>query len=142
MADIEIDKDLMKSLRLARKRPRNFAIIAKGLTCLKLIVSKRRIKDGDLIKAKKEYHGNAIVRGLVTGGDGPELVFQVTEEVSLLEAKFKLFIKEHTGLPWKPRFAVVLTQQEVDDETADEPDETAGEPGEDAASQNAPRPRG
>lgn len=120
MAGTDIDKDLMKSLQQARKKPRNFAIVAKGSTVLKLIVSKKPIKDGELLKAKKEVGGNAIVKGVVTSGDGPELLFQVAEEVSLQEPKFKTFIKEQTGLPLKPRFVVVSSLQEVDDEDVEE----------------------
>jgi len=40
----------------------------------------------------------------VTGGEGPELVFQVAAEPSVTDVKFKEYIKKSTGLPLKPRF--------------------------------------
>ena len=117
MADV--DKDLAKALQVARTKPRNFAIIAKGPNVLKLLVEKNPIKDGAVLKAKKEYQGNAVVKGVVTGGDGPELVFQVTEEPGVGEVKLRKFITDETKLSLKARFQVVENLQEVDDQDDD-----------------------
>lgn len=115
----ELDKDLAKALQVAKKKPRNFAIITKGANVLKLLVDKKPIKDGTLLKAKKEVSGNAIVKGVVSGA-GAELVFQVVEEPSIAEPKLKKFITDTTRLTLKPRFEVVATVQEVDDDSSDE----------------------
>ena len=53
--------------RSPRKKPRNFAIIAKGQNVLKLLVDKKPIKEGALVKAKKEVQGNAIVKASSAG---------------------------------------------------------------------------
>jgi hypothetical protein len=119
------EEDLAKWLQEAKKKPRNFAIIAKGANVLQVIVDKRPIKDGALMKAKKEFQGNAVVKGVVVG-DGPELTFQVQEETSLSDVKLKKFIVDATGLNLKPRFQVVTDLQEVDDDSLDEGGE--GEP--------------
>jgi hypothetical protein len=114
----EKDKELTKALQKAKKSPRNFAIISKGPNVLKLIVDKKPLKSGDLKEAKKKYEGNAIVEGVVLGGEGTELVFQVREEPSVGENKLKKFISEETGLPLKPSFVVVqkLAEVPVDEE--------------------------
>ena len=112
----DVDKDLQKSLQEARKKPRNFALVAKGANCLKLVVSKKPIRDGEVQKAKKEYQGNATYRGVVTAGDGAELVFQVVGELPpIQEAKLKTFINGETGLTLKARFEVVNELVEIDD---------------------------
>ena len=119
MGKDDLDKDLQKSLQQARKKPRNFAIIAQGTTPVKLIVSKKPIKAGELTDAKKEFKGNLIVKGIVTGGDGPELLFQVLEEPSIQLPKLKEYLKETGGVTLKPRFQVVADVAEIDD---DEPE--------------------
>ena len=111
----DVDKELVKSLQEAKKKPRNFAIVAKGPNVVKLLVSKKPIKDGELLKAKKECQGNVICRG-VCCGDGADLVFQVTaDQPSIAEPKFKAFLKDQTGLALKPRFEVVAEVPEIDE---------------------------
>ena len=107
---VNIDKDLAKSLQVARKKPLNFVIIAKGANVLGLLVDKRPIKDGVVLKAKKELGGNAVVRGVVVGED-PELVFQVVEEPTIAEPKLKKFISDATRLNVTPRFQVLAELQ-------------------------------
>lgn len=114
----ELDKELAKSLQVAKKKPRNFAIIAKGANVLKLLVDKKPLKEGPLQKAKKECQGTAIVKGIV-GGDGPELVFQVLELPAIGEPKVKKFISDTTRLNVAPRFQVVSELQEINDESDD-----------------------
>jgi hypothetical protein len=119
MAVAELDKDLADELKVAKKKPRNFAIIAKGPNVLKLLVSKKPIRPAEVMEAKKEVQGNAVVKGVVRG-DGSELVFQVIEKPSVDEAKLKKFITETTRLTLKPRFEAVSQLQEVDDDAADD----------------------
>lgn len=118
MSGSEVDKDLAKALQAAKKKPRNFAIIAKGAKILKLIVDKKPIKQGVLLQAKKEYQGTEIVKGIVRG-DGSELVFQVVELPTLDDAKLKRFVTETTRLPLA-RFEATADLQEIDDESPDE----------------------
>jgi hypothetical protein len=116
----EKNKELAKALQKAKKSPRNFAIIARGTNVLKLIVDKKPLKSGELKEAKKELEGNAIVEGVVLGGEGTELVFQVREEPSFGENKLKKFISEETGLPLKPSFVVVQKLADVPDDDEEE----------------------
>lgn len=119
----ELDKDLAKALQVAKKKPRNFAIIAKGANVLKLLVEKKPIKDGAIVKAKKEVQGNLVIQGVVRG-DGGDLVFEVLEETSIAEPKLKKFIADTTWLPLKPRFQVVAKIEAIDDDLADDAVET------------------
>ena len=112
----EVDDDLAKGLQQAKKKPRNFVIIAKGANVLKLLVDKKPIRDGAVTKAKKECQGNVVIKGVVGGGDGPELVFQVAEEPSLSEVKLRGFITDQTKLSVKPRFEVTKDLREVDED--------------------------
>ena len=128
MAD-EKDKDLAKALQAAKSRPRNFAIIAKGPNVLKLIVDKRPIKEGLLRKIKQECHGNRIVRGVVCGGVGPELRFQVTEEPSLSDIKLRKFIMEEAQLPLKATFQLLEGLPGMDDEGPEAEEEDGGAQG-------------
>lgn len=123
MADPEMDKELAKSLTVAKKKPRNFAIIAKGLNVLRLIIDKKPIKDGAVQAAKKECQGNAVTRGVVVG-DGAELVFKVVEETKVNPLKLREFIDASSGLKVKARIEVVATLEEVNDEAPDDAPES------------------
>ena len=138
MADI-LDEELASGLRQARKKPRNFAIIAKGPKILKMFVQKKPLKAGELQKAKGEYKGNVIIRGVCIG-DGPEMVFQVAdEEPAIKTAIFRAFITEQTELKMKPRWQVVAQLAEVDDNEDEsseaEEEETAASETEDSSAE-------
>jgi hypothetical protein len=75
MGTTAADEDLAEGLRQARKSPRNFALIAKGPAPLKLIVQKKPIRDGDVIKAKTEFKGNDAIRA-VDLAQGADIVYQ------------------------------------------------------------------
>lgn len=124
MPDEHIDKDLQKSLQQARKKARNFAIVAKGTSCLQLLVSKKPLKAGELQEAKKACKGTEIIKG-VCAGDGADLVFRVAEKPSVTEVKLKVWIREQTGLNLKARFEVVSEVAEINDEEPDEGTPTA-----------------
>ncbi len=49
----ELDKELAKELKAAKEKPRNFAVISKGPNIVKLLVSKKPIRDADLAASKK-----------------------------------------------------------------------------------------
>ena len=118
MSDSEIDEELLKLLKQARSKPRNFALVAKGTNCLKLIVSRRPIRDNLVVQAKKESGGNKAYRGICVGAGGMDMVFQVAdeEEPSIPLPKFKRFIADRTGLALKPRFETKADTAEIDDD--------------------------
>lgn len=134
MAKSEVDKELAKSLLAARKKPRNFAMIAKGVTILKLMLSKKPFRDAELLDAKKEAKGNLVIVGVCTAGDGPDLLFRVSEEPPLQDAKLKAFVKEETGLGITPRFVIDPKLTPVIDDSSDAENEL----GEGATSGNVP----
>ncbi|MFO0819710.1 MAG: hypothetical protein U1A77_17310 [Pirellulales bacterium] len=119
MADHEFDKELTKSIQVAKTKPRNFAIIAKGTTILKLLVERKPIKEGLLNKAKRECQGNAIIKGVVRG-IGDELVFQTTEQPAITDVKLKAYLVDVSQLLLKARFELVPTLIEIDDGTPDD----------------------
>lgn len=135
----DVDTDLAKALQVAKKKPRNFAIIAKGANVLKLLVDKKPIKEGVLIKAKKECQGTAIVTGVVSGDSG-ELVFQVLEEPSIGPPKLKKFITDATRLTITPRFQVVTAIRPVDDDAEESTEDPAVAQSPPAASETPPPP--
>ncbi len=114
-----IDKDLCDGLQQARKKkPRYFAVIAKGPDVVGMIVQKKLISAGLAQKAKAESKGNLVIEG-VCHGEGVELVFEVVgEEPSILPKKIKDFIAERTELTLKARWAAVPQLTAVVDEEA------------------------
>lgn len=116
----EVDKELAKLLTIAKKKPLNFGLVSKTSNVLQLIVSKKPIKDAELAKAKRELDGNGITKGVVSGGDGPELVFQVTEKSAVGDVKLRKYVTETAGLMLKTTFQVVETLAEIDDDSPDE----------------------
>jgi hypothetical protein len=110
------DTELESALDEARKKPRYFAIVVKGQNIVKMIVQKKRIKDGDIAYAKREFSGNGSITG-VCSRKGAEFVLQVLDQEPPLKAlKVKEFIALETGIPIKPRWEVVTQFGPVDDE--------------------------
>jgi hypothetical protein len=110
------DADLDAGLDEAKKKPRYFAIITKGQTIVKMIVQKKRIKEGDIQYAKREFKGNAQIAGVCTRS-GSELILQVENEEPTLKAiKVKEFITEQTGATVKPQWQVVAALSAVPDD--------------------------
>lgn len=123
----EVDKELAKSIVQAKKKPRNFAIVAKGSNVLKLAVDKRPIKDGSIAKWKKDTGGNIVLRGVVQGTAEGDLVFLMLEASPITEAKLKKFIGDTADLTTRPVFKVVPALAEVDDQSPDEQEGKEGE---------------
>jgi hypothetical protein len=118
MADI--DEELKAGLTQAKKKARNYVLIAKGSTAVKLIVQKKPIKAGDVMKAKTEAKGNTVVEGTCIG-DGTDMVFQVVgEEPSIKTLTIKELIAEQTELTMKPRFQIVTELAKVLEDDGDE----------------------
>lgn len=118
---VEVDKDLQKFLLQAKqKKPRYFVFVPKGQEG-KLIVSKKKIKPGDIASAKKEVGGSKVYAGVCCGVGGANVVFELTDkEPSGGSRVLKRLIAENAGLKLKPEFRVVPTLSVVNE---DEPDE-------------------
>lgn len=125
----DVDKELAASLQLARKKPQNFVMVALGTSCVKLLLSKKPIREGEIQKARKETKGNRVFRGVCEGGDGG-LIFKVSEELpSVKEAMLKTYIAENAGLPLKVRYELVTELAPIDEEGAEtEGEESPGVP--------------
>ena len=117
-----IDKDLYDGLQQARKKkPRYFALIAKGPDVVGLIVQRKAINDGLAQKAKSETKGNLVIQG-VCHGEGVELNFEVVgAEPSILPKKIKDFIDERTELALKAQWVVVTQLSAVPDDESKPP---------------------
>jgi hypothetical protein len=116
MANVALDDDLIEGLKQAKKSPRYFALIAKGVSPLKLLVQKKKFRDGELMKAKTEAKGNEIITGVLTAS-GTDFAFQVVgeEEPSLKPVKLKELIAEQAEMPSKPRWELVKALPELGD---------------------------
>jgi hypothetical protein len=119
MADVP-DPELAAALKAARKKPRNYVLIAKGTAAVKLIVQKKKVLAGDIQKAKTEAKGTVIVEGTCLGS-GSEMVFEVVgDEPSIKAISIKDLISEQTELKLKPKFQVVKALTEVKEEDEEE----------------------
>ena len=119
-----LDEELYDGIQQARKKkPRYFAMITKGADVVGLIVQKKKILEGAVQSAKKEFKGNQVIQG-VCQGEGVELTFEVLEEQNIKPLKIKEFIDEQTELTIKPQWLVVKALSEVKENE----DEIAGAP--------------
>ena len=100
------DTELAKSLQEAKKKPRNFALIAKGPNVAHLVVQRKPIQPAVLQKLKQEHGGKTVVKGVVVGGDGAEMVFRLAEPAPVGEVKLRTYITDTAELHLKPRFEV------------------------------------
>lgn len=118
-ATVEVDKELYDGLQQARKKkPRYFAVIAKGTDVVGMIVQKKAINDGLAQKKKSECKGTLVIKGICIG-EGVELKLEVLDaEPSLAAKKVKDFISETTDLTLKASWSVVTKLSEVPDDEA------------------------
>jgi hypothetical protein len=120
MANVALDDELIEGLKGAKKSPRHFALIAKGMTPVKLLVQKKKFRDGELMKAKTEAKGNEIITGVLVAS-GSDFAFQVLgEEPSVKPMKLKELIAEQAEMPAKPRWEVVTVLTDVGEEEEEE----------------------
>jgi hypothetical protein len=126
MAGTMLDEELTDGLKQAKKGPRNFALVAKGVTPLKLMVRKKKFPDGMLAKAKAEAKGNDVITGVLVAS-GVDFAFQVLAEPTIKPSKLKELIAEQTEMTAKPRWEVVPALPEIggdeDEQTEMEADE-------------------
>ncbi len=99
--------DLKTALVQAKKKPRFFAIIAKGPEVLSLMVQKKPLRDGMLRSERREEGGKQIVQGTCQGEGGTTLVFKVEgTPPKIKKSSLRKFISDETGLMLKPRFDI------------------------------------
>lgn len=98
-------EDLATALRQARKKPRHFALIAKGADVVALLAGKKPFRPGNLRQVRRETGGKQVVQGICQGDGGASLVFKVAgNPPKVKKSRLREFISEATGLMVKPRF--------------------------------------
>jgi hypothetical protein len=98
-------EDLKTALVQAKKKPRHFAIIAKGAEVLALFAQKKPLRPGPLRQARRDKGGKQIIQGTCQGDGGMTLVFKVEgQKPKVKKSKLREFISKETGLMLKPRF--------------------------------------
>jgi hypothetical protein len=98
-------EDLKSALTRARKKPRYFAIIAKGPEVLSLMVQKKPFRESVLRYERREEGGKQIIEGVCQGERGSDLVFKVEGGLpKIKKSSLRKFISDETGLMLKPRF--------------------------------------
>ena len=98
-------EDLKSALVQARKKPRHFAIIAKGPEVLALFAQKKPFRDGMLRQERRDEGGKQVIEGVCQGDGGTKLVFKVEGDVpKIKKSALRQFITSETGLMLKPRF--------------------------------------
>jgi len=129
MPEVALDDDLIEGLKGAKKSPRNFALIAKGVNPVKLLVQKKKFRDGELAKAKAEAKGTEVITGVLVAS-GSDFAFQILgEEPAVKPTKLKELIVEQTEITAKPRWEVVTALTEVSEEESEQGEqESQGKP--------------
>jgi hypothetical protein len=101
-------EDLKAALMQARRKPRHFAIIAKGAEVLALLAQKKPFRDGALRQARREKRGKQIITGVCQGEGGTTMIFKVAgERPKVKKSKLRDFISAETGLMLKPQFGTL-----------------------------------
>jgi hypothetical protein len=130
MPEAVLDEDLVEGIKQAKKSPRNFALIVKGASPVKLLVKKKKFRDAELMKAKTEAKGNDIITGVLVAS-GSDFAFHVvaTAEPSVKTMKIKELISEQAEVTAKPRWELVKELPEVsDDDDTDNNDSDKNQP--------------
>jgi hypothetical protein len=101
-------EDLKTALMQARRKPRHFAIIAKGAEVLALLAQKKPFRDGALRRARREKRGKQVIKGVCQGEGGTTMNFKVAgERPKVKKSKLRDFISAETGLMLKPQFGTL-----------------------------------
>lgn len=106
LEELEAEReDLKTALVQAKKKPRHFAIIAKGAEVLALFAQKKPLRPGTLRQARRDAGGKQIIQGICQGEGGTNLVFKVEgKPPKVKKNRLRQFISDQTGLMLKPRF--------------------------------------
>src|SRR5262245_17020031 len=117
MAEAVLDEELADGLSAAKKAPRNFALIVKGVSPVKLMVRKKKFKDAELMKAKTAAKGNDYIVGVLEAS-GSDFAFKVLgkDEPGVTPIKLKDFISEQTDMTSQPRWELVKELPDVGDD--------------------------
>jgi hypothetical protein len=112
MAGTMLDDELTEGLKQAKKGARHFALIVKGSNPVKLMVRKKKFRDGELAKAKTEAKGNDYVVGVLVVS-GADFAFQVLAEPTVKPLKLRELIAEQTEMTAKPRWEVLAALPDI-----------------------------
>jgi hypothetical protein len=103
-------EDLKTALVQARKKPRHFAIIAKGPEILALVAQRKPIRAGMLRQLRREKKGKQVIQGICQGEGGTSLVFKVEGEApKIKKSRLREYISGEAGLMVKPTFTAAAT---------------------------------
>ncbi len=80
MPDQGVDEELVKQLKMAKRKPRYFLLVAKTSKEGKLIVSKKKIKPAQIKELKSETGGKKVFVGTCKGEGGASMIFELTED--------------------------------------------------------------
>jgi hypothetical protein len=106
-------EDLATALRQAKRKPRHFAIVAKGVEVLALYARKKPFRAGTLRQVRRETGGKQIIQGICQGDGGANLVFKVVgDPPKVKKSQLREFISKTTGMMIKPRFEGVAKLEE------------------------------
>src|SRR5687767_14474545 len=117
MPQAVLDEELVEGLNAAKKTPRNFALIVRGQTPVKLLIQKKKFRDGELMQAKTDAKGNDIIVGVLEAS-GSDFAFKVmgNAEPDVKTLKLKELIAEQADITAKPRWMLVNELPDVGEE--------------------------
>lgn len=99
-------EDLATGLMQAKKKPRNFAIVAAGNDVLSMLVQKKDFRDGPLRQERRDEGGKQIYEGVCQGVKGTVMRFEFEGDLPKFKpGKLRRFIAEQTGMVVTPEFA-------------------------------------
>ncbi len=120
-----VDADLVKGLKQAKGKKMFFAFVPKGPSDGKLLISKAKIKAGDIAAAKKEIGGGAPILGKCMGPIS-EMVFMTAKPApGTLANCLKIVTKRDAGLPVIATFQLANEAELEEPENENESEETS-----------------
>ncbi len=121
--DGAVDKELYAALKHAKTAPMFAAVVAMGSTDGKLLMSKMKIKPGDVSEAKKAAGGGTVYRA-ATHVDSGVYIFELTKEPpATLAQLIKKLAKTQAGLMIRVECRVGTNLDLGDDEAEQKPQE-------------------
>ena len=98
-------EDLTAALKQAKRKPRNFAIIANGNEILSLLMQKKPLRPAVVKSERREEGGKQIYEGICQGTSGSILAFRFRGGLPKFKPnRLRKFISDTTGLMLKPEF--------------------------------------
>lgn len=96
------DKELKLGLRRARTQEMFFALVFKGSSEGKLLVSKMKVKPAIIAETKKEMGGGRVLRGKVSYANGDHQFVTKQDPPATMAKLIKKLAKEQAGIMIKP----------------------------------------